>query len=422
LSERAVERDLTKGRALLAAGALAEAADLFERLIVSGHLSAAALANWAVAERRRHRPDRAADLLRAAGILAPEDGRVLVNLGVALDDARRADAATRAFHLARRSAPHHDPITLAAALHALAIGDFATGLAGLEARPEAHAIEQAVAAGAPPRWDGRGLDGRTLLLHAERGAGDAIQFVRFAEMVQGVGSPGRIVVRAAPSLQRLLARASGVSEVIGPDDAPAGPIDCQELMMSLPRRFGLSPSTIPSHVPYIRLDAPPRPDADARRLKVGIAWAGDPSNALDLFRSCGLESLAPLFAIPAIDWVSLQVGPARAEIERLEPRIRPRDLGCGFADYLDTARAIAALDLVISIDTSVAHLAGALARPVWVLLSINPDWRWHAPGRSCPWYPSASLYRQVRPGDWTGPVAAMRRDLEDLAALRTSRC
>lgn len=191
-------------------------------------------------------------------------------------------------------------------------------------------------------------------------------------------------------------------------------------LLSLPRVFGTTPSTILARVPYVDVSAIRRrkdpgalpPIAASRSPKIGIVWAGSPTHKNDRSRSCPLGALVPLLRTPGVDFYSLQKGKHSQERAELPSEVAVQDLGPALHDYGDAALALDALDLLISVDTSVVHLAGALGKPVWVLLSDVPDWRWGSEGETTPWYPSVRLFRQAQRGDWTAVIA---RTVEALA-------
>ena len=266
---------------------------------------------------------------------------------------------------------------------------------------------------AEPRWSGQPLAGQTILLHAEQGRGDTIQFARYAPLVQARG--GRVIVQCQAELVGLLGALAGVEAVIA-NGAPPPPFACQASLLDLPEAFATTLATIPATTPYLAAD-PARLELWRRRLsgpgfKVGLAWAGAPSHRNDHNRSLALDALAPLLATPGPRWFSVQVGPRAAEIASSGLGDRITDLSPELDDFRDTAAAIAALDLVISVDTAVAHLAGALNRPAWVLLPFSPDWRWLLGRADSPWYPSLRLFRQPRPNAWTEVIAAVAQALE----------
>ena len=241
-----------------------------------------------------------------------------------------------------------------------------------------------------------------------------IQAVRYAPMVAARG--GQVIVQCQPSLAGLIALAQGVDEV-APTDAPLPGFDTYAALFDLPAIFGTDLDSIPADVPYI--DAPFRiPPRRQGPLKVGLAWAGNPSHQNDRNRSCGLEVLLDLLAVPGARFFGLQVGPRAADIEALGCGALIDDLDPSIDDFMDTAREVQRLDLVITVDTALAHLAGALARPVWLLLPRACDWRWLGGRSDSPWYPSMTIYRQPAPGDWKGVTSNVAGDLARLTAAQ----
>jgi tetratricopeptide (TPR) repeat protein len=270
---------------------------------------------------------------------------------------------------------------------------------------------------AAPQWKGEPLHGETVLLHAEQGLGDTLQFVRFAPLVAERG--GRVILEVQPRLVRLLRGLPGVSLVVGRGE-PLPPFAWECPLMSLPLAFGTTMDTIPLSIPYLRADVA---EACAMRerwagdgLRVGLAWAGNPQHRSDEQRSMPLRALLPLAEVPGIRWISLQKGPACAQIQPLQRQFPLLDASSGCRDFAETAALAATLDLVISVDTSVAHLAGAMGLPFWVALPRLADWRWMDAGERCAWYPTAHLFRQTKDGDWRDPVLRMAEELHNLAA------
>jgi hypothetical protein len=269
-----------------------------------------------------------------------------------------------------------------------------------------------------PRWRGAPLKGAAILLHGEQGFGDNFQFVRYARLVADRG--GRVVLATLKGLRRLLATVPGVAEVIEDGEA-IPPVACHIPMMSLPYLFATRLDTIPNTVPYISAD-PVKVAAWRERLapvpglRVGLVWSGNLGPAYNSRRSPGLAAVAPLLDCPGVTVFALQKGGGRAD---LAGQALPRsfiDLDLELKSFDDTAAAMTALDLVISPCTSTAHLAGALGRPVWVMLASTADWRWLRNRDDSPWYPTARLFRQTVAGDWTGPVMRMRGELEKMAS------
>jgi hypothetical protein len=254
-----------------------------------------------------------------------------------------------------------------------------------------------------PLWDGRRLNG-TLLVHSEQGAGDAIQFARYLPIAAELCD--RLIFFCPENLFSLFQGLPGVAELRGPGNVQVSEFHAYLPLLSLPLVLGSTLETIPCPIPYLTpaprsIDLGPPPIANSR-LKVGIAWAGSPTHQNDRHRSCSFNDLAPLFALPDVAFYSLQMGPQAAELK--EPGRwsgRVVDLGARLADYADTAAALAQLDLLIAVDTSVVHLAGALGRPAWAMISARSDWRWMLDREDTPWYPTVRLFRQSRLDDWS---------------------
>lgn len=277
-----------------------------------------------------------------------------------------------------------------------------------------------------PLWEGRPFVGKRLLVHYEQGLGDNLQFVRYLPTVKRLG--GTVIFETPKSMYGLLESFDGIDELV--EASPAAPPDVEfdfyTSLMDLPGICGTTLETIPAEVPYIHSDA-----AKVRRwrerfvtdgFKVGLVWGGRPTGRNEVLslqhRSCALEQFAPLAAVPGVTLYGLQKGPPAAQVGQLGRRIPITNLGEQFEDFTDTAAAIENLDLVISIDTSVAHLAGAMGKPVWVLLKTDADWRWLLERTDNPWYPTMRLFRQSRAGDW---AAVLNRVADELARLVAAR-
>ena len=260
-----------------------------------------------------------------------------------------------------------------------------------------------------PRWDGTADPNLTVLVHDEQGLGDTLQFVRYLPEVRR--RCGRVILETRRELIPLLKDSAGIDEIVArPEDErmPGVTADLHVPLMSLPLIFGTTGDTVPAEVPYIRPDAL-KSSAWAARidgpgLKVGLVWAGRPEHQNDRNRSCRLETFLPLARIPGVRLYSLQKGPAESQIADSALRDAIVHLGPELHDFSDTAAALSHLDLLVSVDTSVAHLAGAMARPVWVLLPNIPDWRWMLDRDDSPWYPTMRLFRQTGISTWS-PLA-----------------
>jgi hypothetical protein len=274
-----------------------------------------------------------------------------------------------------------------------------------------------------PPWDGKPAPEKTLLVYNEQGAGDAIQFARYLPMA--AERCKRVVLACRPDLSAVFATIPGVAHIREPGEIKVGDFDTHLPMLSLPYVFGTTPETIPSAVPYIdaaalrrrkenpALALPPSP-----RFNIGIAWAGSPINRTDRQRSCALKDFLPILHAAGANFFSLQKGERAKDLGDLPSAVNIHDLDPLLGDFGDLAILIDQLDLVIAVDTSVAHMAGALGKPVWTLLSDAADWRWGLTGETTPWYPTMSLFRQSEPGDWSGVIQRVADALRDASARR----
>ncbi len=255
-------------------------------------------------------------------------------------------------------------------------------------------------------WDGSALAGKTLLVYPEQGLGDALQFARYVMLVGEQGA--RCVMRCPRALAPLLSTVPGVAQV-SVENEPLPAYDSHLSLLSLPRVLGTTAETIPASLPYIEVPEAKRAPVRASlarfgaKRRIGVCWAGNPGHPNDRNRSIPLVELTPLLAVSGIAWFSLQAGAAAEQLAATPGAERVAPLPVGTAP-IDTAALIAELDLIVSVDTSIAHLAGALARPTWVLLPFAQD---------SPWYPTLRLFRQARPRDWSSVVSRV------IAELRT---
>jgi tetratricopeptide (TPR) repeat protein len=274
-----------------------------------------------------------------------------------------------------------------------------------------------------PVWAGQDLRGKTILLRAEQGYGDFIQFIRYAPYVKALGATVLLEVRE--ELRELAQTAAGIDRILRSDE-PHPSLDYYIHLLSLPRVLGTELDSIPADVPYLAAD-PGRTARwaehvrDDNALNVGIVWAGSPTHLGDRFRSLSLRDLAPLRAIEGVRFHSLQKGPAVAELVTDRGGEAIVELGSKLVTFADTAALIDRLDLVISVDTSVVHLAGALAKPVWTLVAIPGDWRWLEEREDSPWYPTMRLFRQRAPGAWDDVIARLKAALEEQVSRRRVR-
>lgn len=269
-------------------------------------------------------------------------------------------------------------------------------------------------------WDGRPLDGRTLLVHAEQGFGDSIQFARYVPLAAARGA--RVVLAVPKELRRLMAGLGGCAHVLSEGERTP-PYAAHVPLMSLPHLFGTTLDTIPATVPYLKAPGPGPNGAESSGsgapLRIGLVWAGRAEDPDDLHRSCALKELAPLLNLSGVEIHSLQKGPAESDLEHVAGGERVIRHGTALNDFADTAAMVAKLDLIIGVDTAVVHLAGALEKPAWVLLSADPDWRWMRGRSDSPWYPTLRLFRQPSLGFWEPVVAQVCDELARLVEVDT---
>lgn len=298
----------------------------------------------------------------------------------------------------------------------LMAGDYAGGWPEFEWRRSDGRAEPPWRRFAQPTWRGEPLEGRTVLLYAEQGLGDTLQFLRYVPLVAARG--GRVVLEVQPSLLPLMAGVDGPVQVIGRGD-PLPPFDLECPLMSLPLAFGTAVDDVPATVPYLRAD-PARAAHWQGRLapgsapRVGLVWAGNPRFPGDDQRSPRLAGLRALIDAPGCRFYGLQMGPGRADLADAVMPGNFTDLAPEIADFADTAAIMANLDLVVSSCTGPAHLAGALGLPLWVALPFSADWRWMTGRDDSPWYPTARLFRQPTPGDWSSVTGRMAAELSVL--------
>ncbi|NJO76237.1 MAG: tetratricopeptide repeat protein, partial [Leptolyngbyaceae cyanobacterium RM1_406_9] len=336
---------------------------------------------------------------RQAIALKPDYPDAYNNLGLALCEQGKIAESVAAYQQAISLKPDYADAHLNRGLSLLLAGELAPGFEEYEWRWQVKGPNfKSLPAFAQPMWDGSYLNGKTILLHAEQGFGDTIQFIRYAPLVAERG--GRVIVECPEALVRLLQTTAGIDQVI-PKGAPLPEFHVHAPLLSLPRIFGTTLKTIPAQIPYLKPPASDfRLEALPDRFKVGIVWAGSPDHRSDRDRSCSLDQFAKLLEVPNVQLYSLQKGPRTADLSQLPNASAIQDLSPQLKDFADTAAAMMQLDLIITVDTSVGHLAGALGRPVWVLLSFAADWRWMCDRPDSPWYSTLRLFRQPTPGDW----------------------
>jgi len=405
-----------RGNALRELDRSAEALEAFGRALKLTPGYAEAYNNRGNAQLALNRPSAAlADYDRALA-LKPDYVDALVNRGSALRYLNRPDDAIESLDRAIALNPELAEAHWNRALTCLSVGDFEQGWRSYEWRWRRNTAEMTPRDFAQPQWHGEDLQGRTILLHAEQGFGDTIQFIRYLPMVLAKG--GKVILEIPDDLKPLVGQIDGMIAMVSRGQ-PLPPFDLHCPLLSLPLAFGTTLANVPAPRAYLR--APPERVAPWRAHltrgeapRVGLVWSGKPTHKNDHNRSIALARLAPLLLKPGFQFVSLQKeirDADRAALRKFPALLRLDD---ALADFADTAAVVAALDLVITVDTAVAHLAGAMGKPVWILLPAIGDWRWLLERDDSPWYPSARLFRQPHIGDWGSVIARVGRELAAL--------
>ena len=402
------------GVALRATNRFAAAASVLRRGTALDPNDAGALSNLGNALRATGDYEEAAAAHEASLAIDPDVGRVHYNLALVRRDLGDLEAALAGFSAAEARGFKSSEMFWDRALTLLVSGELEQGFSEYEWRwqlPDS-----------PPRfpeievWDGKPYDGKTLLVHTEQGFGDAIQFLRYLPRAAALG--GRLVYECPPPLSRLV-KESGVAADIEfvEHGAPVPAADLQISLLSLARIFGTTLDTIPWDGPYLSPPSDgPRLQVQSDGLRVGLVWAGKPTHKNNRNRSIQLETLLPLLELPNMRFVGLQKGDGADQPVQLGAEALVINIGERMRDFADTAAVLKQLDLVVSVDTSIVHLAGALGVPAWALIPFSPDWRWLYGRDDTPWYPSVRLFRQTSPRAWPEVVAMVRDALAALGA------
>jgi tetratricopeptide (TPR) repeat protein len=416
-----------RGNVLQALDRPAEAVTSFDRALTLNPGFAAAMCNRATACRALGDIDAAAAGYEQAYTADPSLVQAWVNRGslAAMDGA--FDQALALYARAKEVFAGNADANWNEALCRLAMGDYINGWRGHEWRWRTASLRFAERAYPQPLWLGEtSLAGRTIFVHGEQGHGDMLQFCRLVPRLTDMGA--NVVLEVPYSLARLIRTLPGSLRVISHNERPPD-FDVHCPMMSLPLALGLTLETIPTEIPYLRAD-PDQARAWAIRLaplpglRVGLVWAGNPrtndpaANAVDRRRSMQLAQMAPLGAVSGVSFISLQKGPGETQAQLPPPGLALTDWTGELWDFADTAALIAGLDLVISVDTSVVHLAGALGKPVWVLNRYDKCWRWLFGRTDSPWYPTAQLFRQRVYGEWDAVIEEVVLALRELVAAQ----
>jgi len=409
-----IEAALNSGVAQAKLGHPDEAIAAFDRALALAPANPAAHYNRGVAlfNLGRHADAIAAHDRALARV--PDHAGAWLNRGQALAALNRLDEALASYAKANELRKDHPDTLFNEALALLTSGDYRRGFARYEARWRRSGMPAPRSRGRP-LWLGEYPPSRkTMLIHAEQGLGDSIQFARYVPLLARQGA--KVVLEVQPELVTIMARLEGAAAVIARGAAPP-PFDLHCPLGSLPLAFHTELASIPAQVPYLAADDPHLAKWSERmgklaRPRIAIAWSGHAAHVNDRNRSIAFAALQPLFgAHSTASFVGIQREVRGSDAGALAAARRVTPVGDALEDFADTAAVIALADLVITVDTAVAHLAGAMAKPVWVLLPFQPDWRWSLGGETTPWYPTARLFRQPAIGDWASVVARVGIEL-----------
>ncbi len=412
-----------RGNVLTRLGRYAEAIASFDRAIRIQPDYAEAFNNRGNALHELNDDAAAIESFDQAIALRPDYAEAYNNRGVALKAKRRIDEAFASHLKAQALVPDFADAHWNEALLRLLTGDFTTGFAKYEWRWKRDSFTSPRRDFAQPQWDGlASLYEQRILLHAEQGLGDTVQFCRYVPLVAARGA--HVIVEAPGPLHRLLTSLSGVSEVVSTGEPlPQFGLHCP--FMSLPLAFNTKLTTIPTEIPYLHAPADAVAAwearlAESKRPFIGLVWAGSPAHLNDRNRSIELAKLLPLTDFDAT-FVSLQkdLRPGDEDLLRQHPNIL--GYGTSLNDLADAAALVSCLDLVITVDTCLAHVAGALGKPVFILLPHTPDWRWMLDRDDSPWYPTARLFRQPQPGAWDAVITEVASALPATARSRAEK-
>jgi len=399
------------------AGRVREAELAYRRAIQIDPNSSVAYRNLAALCDLRGEVAGAIPLLQRALTLAPSDVEGWNNLSSLRRRMNDAAGALEAAERALALAPGHPAAHGNRGLALLTLGDYERGFAEYEWRWRCDNFTTAARDFGRPLWDGSDPSGRTIFVHTEQGYGDTIQFARYVPMLADRGA--KVILECSVPLRTLMGSLRGVSRVV-PTGVRPPDFDLHVPLLSLPRIFRTTLATVPNQVPYLGVD-PSRQQAWQSRLagagpglRVGLIWSGNVRP--DPARTCPIEHLAPLWRVAGVSFVSLQKRDSDEPRPPLPDGMRIFDVGDQLHDFADTAAAMLSLDLILTIDTAAAHLAGALGRATWTMLPWAADWRWLLDRQDSPWYPTMRLFRQPGRGDWTSVILRIEQELRQLAA------
>jgi tetratricopeptide (TPR) repeat protein len=412
------------GHVLISFGRNEEALSWFDHSLELQPNSASTLTNKALTLAALRRFDEALSCYDRSLELEPNSALTLTDKAISLAELRRFDEAFATYHQARAIDPGYAVADWNLALLQLLTGNFEAGWAGREARWKIPVLSAHYPKLSQPMWLGKEpIEGKTILINVDEGLGDTIQFARYVPMVAELGA--RIILAVQDALCPLLSELPGVSQCVAftASELPAFDMYCS--ISSLPLAFGTKLETIPSARLYLPAPAECLQAWEDRlgphdRLRIGLVWSGNPRHDNDHNRSIPLRLLTPLLDVDAT-FVSLQKDPRPDDKATLLERTEIIDLTTHLTDFVETAALVSCLDLVISVDTSVVHLAGALGRPTWILLPYRPDWRWLLDRNDSPWYPTARLFRQTAAREYQSVVDRIRAEVLAMISARKAR-
>jgi tetratricopeptide (TPR) repeat protein len=421
LAPRHVEARVNLGNALAMLSRHEEAIAAYDAAIAAHPGYAGAHFNRGHALFVAGRPAEAVTAFDQTLALAPHHIGALINRGLACQELNRFEDAIQNYRAVIALEPSHADAHFNEALALLTRGNLRAGFEKFEWRWKRTGMEGQRRSLGKPLWLGEyPLARKTILLHAEQGLGDTIHFVRYAPLVARMGA--NVILEVQPALKELLGQVEGVTQVVARGDPlPAFDVHCP--LASLPLALHTEAATVPADIPYLAASedwlAKWRDLENLPAPRIALAWSGRPTHANDRNRSIPLARLAPLLANAEARFVSVQRDLREADAAVLR-NLPVRHVGDHLDSFTDTAAVLALCDLVISVDTSVAHLSAAMGRLTWILLPFSPDWRWTLRDERSPWYPSARLFRQPAPGDWDSVIASVQSELDRKIAEKKS--
>lgn len=401
------------------------AAYAYELVVAFDPLYAAAYSNLGSVYRQLQDFEKARSTLRRSALIDPGSDGAYYNLGNLEKEDARLKASISAFRRALTCNPEKAQLHWNLSLALLADGQLGEGFREYEWRWETDAFPTKKREFEQPEWTGEPLEGRTLLVVAEQGIGDALQFLRFVpeavKRAQSGKKKGRIILEVHEEALDLHADYADMVELVPRKPGEEPDFDCHIPELSLPLLLGVETTEDLPKSPYINCIGPERfpiPDLDPATLNVGVVWGGNPAFPGDNIRSSSVSHYGPLFELEGIQCYSLQKGPREADLAEAPQNLAP--ISASIETFADTVSIVRQLDVTVTTCTSVAHLVGGMGCPVYVLLSHNPDWRWLQHRDDSPWYPSARLFRQQTPGDWPGVIRSVAAALAQLRAEKVS--